>query len=382
MSSMEDGAGLGHTVRVGLNTRAGMRLGAALGLLFLTGPAVDLARESTGDVRRSFQAGTLALFVALYVSLLPPAPWVVRPGRRWPEIGVAALVALATALSAIGAPGSFVALYVYAVAASGLLLGPYSAAGVISIVTVGVGAGLVATGANGSAAAAILLTIVTIGVMTAAFGSQVRRNRQLRSARNELARLAVTEERLRIARDVHDLLGHTLSVIALKTELAAKLVARDATRAVAELDEVQVVTRHALAEVREAVHSYRHLGLDEALAGARAQLEAAGIEPRLDESEVSLPDDAEGVLAWAVREGVTNVVRHSHARHCAIRLSNDGAFAAVEIEDDGSATGGYGDGSGLAGLAERAERMRGRLEASALPAGGFRLLVSVPLTPP
>jgi two-component system sensor histidine kinase DesK len=171
-------------------------------------------------------------------------------------------------------------------------------------------------------------------------------------------------------------------VIALKSELAAKLVERDAARAAAELHDVQAVTRQALAEVREAVHSYRRLALGEALAGARAQLEAAGIESLLDESELSLPDEAEAVLAWAVREGVTNVVRHSHARHCAIRVHSDGEFAAVEIEDDGSAVGESDGGSRLAGLAERAERMRGKLEAGALPDGGFRLLVSVPVAAP
>jgi two-component system sensor histidine kinase DesK len=356
-----------------------MRVGIALGLLFLTGPVFDLAHQSTGDAERAVHAAGLALFVALYLSLLPPARWLVRLGPQTNRLGVAGLVALPTILLATGAPGSFVALYVYAVGAAGLLFRPYVAAGVTLLVAAGVGAGLAATDTNASTDSAVLLTIVAIGAMTAGVGSVVRKNRQLQSARNELARLAVTEERLRIARDLHDLLGHTLSVIALKSELAARLVDRDAARAVAELDDVQAVTRQALAEVREAVHSYRRLGLEEALAGARAQLDAAGIETRLDESEVALTDGAETVLAWAVREGVTNVVRHSHARHCAIRLRSDGEFAAVEIEDDGRAVGETGAGSGLEGLAERAQRMHGRLEASALPDGGFRLLVSVPV---
>jgi two-component system sensor histidine kinase DesK len=362
-----------------MRMRAWIRLGNVLGLLFLIGPATDLAHQSTGAAHRALYAAGLALFGGLYVSLLPPARWLTRIARR-PELsGIVALLTLATLLVATGAPDSFVALYVYAVAAAGLVLEPRVAAAVTLLVTAGVGAGLAATDASSSTAAAILLTIVAIGTMTTALGSQVRSNRQLRSARNELARLAVTEERLRIARDLHDLLGHTLSVIALRSELAAKLVERDAARAIAELDDVQAVTREALTEVREAVHSYRRLALDEALDGARAQLEAAGIEPRLDESAISLPDEAEAVLAWAIREGVTNVVRHSDARHCAIRIRSNGDVAAVEIEDDGRTLGASEAGSGLAGLAERAERVRGKVEAGALPEGGFRLLVSVPV---
>jgi two-component system sensor histidine kinase DesK len=380
MSSMT-GQELERTDWAGLPMRAWTRVFATLGLLFLIGPVVDLA-QSTGGAQRVLYAGGLALFAVLYVSLLPPAPWLTRIVSRPERAGIAALVALATILLAGGAPASFVALYVYAVAAAGLLLEPRWAAAVTLLVAAGVGAGLAATDASASTAAAVLLTIAGIGAMTAALGNQVRTNRQLRSARNEVARLAVAEERLRIARDLHDLLGHTLSVVALKSELAAKLVERDPARASAELDDVQAVTRRALAEVREAVHSYRRLALGEALAGARAQLEAAGIESRLDEADVSLPDEAEAVLAWAVREGVTNVVRHSHARHCAIRVRSDGEFAAVEIEDDGRAVGESDAGSGLAGLAERAERMRGRLEAGALPDGGFRLLVSVPVAAP
>ncbi len=381
MSSMADlELGSGHWA--GIPSRIWMRLCVALGLLFLSGPVVDLVHQSAGVPQRVLYATGLALFAFLYVSLLPPARWLSRLLGQTEGAGIVALLVLATGLLAGGAPASFVALYVYAVAAAGLLLEPLAAAAVTVLIAAGVGVGLAATDTSGSTFAAVMLTIAGIGAMTAALGNQVRTNVQLRFARTELARLAVTDERLRIARDLHDLLGHTLSVIALKSELAARLVERDSARAVAELDDVQAVTRGALAEVREAVLSYRRLALDEALAGARAQLEAAGIESLLEERALSLPDEAEAVLAWAVREGVTNVVRHSHARHCAIRVHSDGAFAAVEIEDDGRADGDSDAGSGLAGLAERAERIRGRLEAGALPDGGFRLLVSVPLAAP
>jgi two-component system, NarL family, sensor histidine kinase DesK len=184
---------------------------------------------------------------------------------------------------------------------------------------------------------------------------------------------------LRIARDLHDLLGHSLSVIALKSELARKLVERDPPRAVAELDDVQSVTRTALAEVREAVQGYRRLALAEALETAQTALAAAGIDCELADADVALPADVDAVLAWAVREGTTNVIRHSGARRCEIRVRAGLEGAAVEVVDDGSGDDRRdGGGSGLAGLAERASRERGRIEAGPRPEGGFRLRVIVP----
>jgi two-component system, NarL family, sensor histidine kinase DesK len=379
MSGMDIDAWLERPVRGGLARRMRMRIGVVVGLLFLTGPAVDLVHQSTGDVQRAARAAGVALFVWLYASMLPPSPWILRIGPRAHRAGVLALALVATVLVATGAPGSFFALYVYVVAAAGIVLEPRRAVAVTLVTAAAVGAALVTRGATASQAGSLLLTIVAIGGMMAAFGRQIHANRQLREAREELARLAVAEERLRIARDLHDLLGHTLSVIALKSELAAKLVERDAARAAAELGDVQAVTRQALAEVREAVHAYRHLALGDALDGARAQLAAAGIELRLDEDELALPADVEAVLAWAVREGTTNVVRHSGARSCAIRVRGNADTAAVEVEDDGVGPAPARTGSGLAGLAERVDRVRGRLEAGARPEGGFRLLLTVPL---
>jgi two-component system sensor histidine kinase DesK len=379
MSRMEIDAWLDRPVEGRFARRARMRLGVLLGLLFLVGPVVDLAHQASGEPQRVARATAVAAFVWLYASLLPPAHWIVRLGPRVQQVGVGVLAALATALLATGAPRSFAVLDVYVVAAVGLVFRSRTAASVTALVAAGVGAGLLASGGKASAAGSIMLTILAVGATMGAFGRQVRVNRELRAAREELARLAVTDERLRIARDLHDLLGHTLSVIALKTELAARLVERDPARALGELEEVQEVTRQALGEVREAVHAYRRLALEEALAGARAQLDAAGIECRLEQSDVALPEEVEAVLAWAVREGATNVVRHSGARRCAIRICADGESAAVEVEDDGRPAATAGVGNGLVGLAERAERVRGRLEASALPGGGFRLLVTVPL---
>jgi two-component system sensor histidine kinase DesK len=352
----------------GVARRMRMRVGTILGLLFLIGPAVDLAHQHTADGALAARAAGLAVFVWLYASLLPPSPWVVRLGAHAHRAGIVGLAAIASVLVATGAPHSFFALYVYVVAAAGLVLRARAAAAVVLVTAAGVAIGLLATGTTASEMASLILTILAIGAMMAAFGRQVHANRQLREAREELTRLAVADERLRIARDLHDLLGHTLSVIALKSELAQKLVARDPDRAAAELGEVQ-----------EAVHAYRQLALDDALNGARTALAAAGIECRLDETELEVSEDVEAVLAWAVREATTNVVRHSGARNCAIRIhARDGAVA-VEVEDDGAGPAPGRAGSGLAGLAERAARVRGSLETGARPEGGFRLRLTVPL---
>lgn len=359
---------------------ARIRAGQLLGLLFLIGPLSDLAGASLSPVRLAAIAVAVAAFVGLFLALLPPAPAIARRGLRGLVVGLAVLAALAAATLALGAPRSFVALFVYFVAAAGLLLPTRGAVAVIGVTAIAVGVASAADGSDSSTVAAQVLTVVTIGVMLASLGRHSRTIRELRAAREELARLAVSEERLRIGRDLHDLLGHTLSLVALKSELAAKLVRDDPERARAEMNEVHDVTRRALAEVREAVHGYRRLALDEALDGARTALSAAGIGVRVDGSADKLPAEVENVLAWAVREATTNVVRHSGARTCAISLATDGDAVALQIDDDGTSDlAAARNGAGLAGLAERAGRLHGTLETGARPGGGFRLRLSVPL---
>jgi two-component system, NarL family, sensor histidine kinase DesK len=359
------------------------RLGVLLGLLFLVGPLTDLLGGSYSAAHLIGLLVGLALFVALYVSLLPPAAWLRRLGPGAPEGALALLLVIPVSLIAAGAPASFVALFVYFTAAAGILLPPGLALGVIAATAAGVAtAGIVRNEDTGAIAAAVL-TIVSIGVLMTAFGRIARANRELESTREELARLAVSDERLRFARDLHDLLGHSLSVIALKSELAAKLVDTDPRRAAAELEDIQSVTRAALGEVRETVHGYRRLPLSEAVSGARAALAAAGIDLELADTHPELPADLDTVLAWAVREGTTNVIRHSGARSCAIRIRADDGMAAVEIEDDGTTPPDPArGGSGLVGLRERAQRVRGTVEAGARPGGGFRLALTVPLVEP
>jgi two-component system sensor histidine kinase DesK len=202
-------------------------------------------------------------------------------------------------------------------------------------------------------------------------------NAQLVEARDELARSAVAEERMRFARDLHDLLGHSLSLIALKSELAGRLAERDPARARQEMADVEAAARRALAEVRDAVSGYRQVSLAQALAEARSALSAAGITLRAPGPGDPLPAAVDAVLGWVVREATTNVLRHSGARSVTVdvRPTDDGI--RLTVTDDGR--GGAGPrGTGLAGLAERVEALGGRLEAGPAEGRGFRLTVVVP----
>jgi two-component system sensor histidine kinase DesK len=215
-----------------------------------------------------------------------------------------------------------------------------------------------------------------------------RTNRALVAARHELARLAVADERARIARDLHDTLGHSLSVIALKSELAGRLIDEDPIRARAEIEDVQKVARESLSAVRETIGGYRRASLATELAGARTVLAAAGIEGRVEPAPEGLPPATDAILGWAVREGVTNIVRHGRARSAEIRVQTDPAGVAVEIRNDrspdvgltlGPARPAATAGTGLAGLRERVATVGGVVEAGGLPDGGFRLRVSIPI---
>ena len=174
-----------------------------------------------------------------------------------------------------------------------------------------------------------------IGLLLVLMRDLRMRNQELSEARAELALSAVAAERERFARDLHDLLGHSLSVIAIKAELAGRLMGLDDERAATEVADVERVARESLREVREAVSGYRQPTLEKELEGARVALSAAGIEAEFERAPVTLDPDVEAVLAWAVREGATNVIRHSGARHCHVTVKAGLADAAVEVVDDG-----------------------------------------------
>jgi two-component system sensor histidine kinase DesK len=206
--------------------------------------------------------------------------------------------------------------------------------------------------------------VVMVGLGNIVAAEDRRRNEQLRRAHEHVEEMAKLAERERIARDLHDVLGHTLSVIALKSELASKLADIDTARAIGEIRDVERVSRQALSEVRAAVEGYRARGLRGELRSAAQTLGAAGVRLDTDVAPVALPAKQETVLALAVREAITNVVRHANATMCRISLAQDGGRIVLRIEDDG--VGGVPrEGNGLTGMRERVTAIGGTLQVAA-----------------
>ncbi|WP_217163909.1 sensor histidine kinase [Streptomyces sp. AC512_CC834] len=218
-------------------------------------------------------------------------------------------------------------------------------------------------------------------MVTAAILSLSDAVRQLRAAREELATRAVAEERLRFSRDLHDLLGHTLSVIVVKSEAARRLAHRDLDAALTQITDIESVGRQALTEIREAVTGYREGSLGTELDRARSALSAADVEPVVRRSGPPLPPQAEALLGWVVREAVTNVVRHSGASRCEIAVSGSGERARLTVTDNGTgvADSTQGPGTGLTGLTERLATAGGSLTAGVEPRGGFSVTAELPV---
>ncbi len=221
---------------------------------------------------------------------------------------------------------------------------------------------------------------VIVGLSNLFVAKQKRTDQKLRDAQQENIALAAVAERERIARDLHDVLGHTLSVIVLKAELAGRLMGRDDKRAAAEIADVERTARTALAEVREAIGGYRAKGLSAEVEQARLTLDAAGVALTCVSKPPSLKAREETVLSLAVREAVTNIVRHAHATRCTMRFATtvDG-FASLEVEDDGAA-GVAREGNGLRGMRERVQELGGRFRIEAEPGTklGTKLVIELP----
>ena len=226
-----------------------------------------------------------------------------------------------------------------------------------------------------SASWPIVFTII-VGAINIHFCQVGRSNARLRLAHDEIEHLAKMAERERIARDLHDLLGHTLSLVILKSELASKLAERDPERARDEIRDVERIAREALAEVRSAVAGYRSGGLENEISHARNALASAGVALETQVDKTQLPPAHEAVLALALREAVTNIVRHAGARHCRIQLQATDAQCVLIVADDGRG-GNEPFGSGLTGMRERVEVLGGTMTRDGR--AGTTLTVALPL---
>jgi two-component system, NarL family, sensor histidine kinase DesK len=290
-----------------------------------------------------------------------------------------AMTALILALIVVAPQHGWWWIFQHAIIAAGLVLPPAMAVGATAtLLALAIGVSWQVTGRFDS----MLLIQVAFGASAIAIRQLTHTVGELHQARAELARLAVAEERLRISRDLHDLLGRSLSAIVLKSELAGKLLARSPHQASSELADIERTAREALSHVRETITGWRSPTLQGELAAARDLLVAAGIAATIDAPAAPLPQPLDRLLAWAVREGVTNVVRHSRATNCVIRVEQVGGLAHVSVTDDGPGgtdTSSIARGHGLQGLTERAVARGGRVLAGPQPDGGFRLEVEAPL---
>ncbi|MBM3818317.1 MAG: sensor histidine kinase [Acidimicrobiia bacterium] len=217
-----------------------------------------------------------------------------------------------------------------------------------------------------------------VGGMNVFQAERIRQHAALLRAHEDVEEMAKLAERERIARDLHDLLGHTLSVITLKSELASKLAESDPGRAMQEIRDVERVSRDALSEVRRAVEGYQQHGLHGQLQSAANVLTAAGVRLETHIAPVSLPARYETVLALALREAMTNIVRHAASTRCVVRLAADDRTIVLTVEDDGRG-GPVVEGIGLSGMRGRVAELGGRVDIDGR--NGLRLVVTLPAVP-
>ncbi len=321
--------------------------------------------------------GTL-LFAAWYLSLFVRRRHQLRQGevraqleRGLVGVGVGVVLAVVVCV-AVGQSGTATAVYLCVLCAM-TLPNPWAIPFAGGTAAAFYAAGFLVPGWTPDPSLLLSMAAATLAV----WGIQMTmmRNAELLVATDENRRLAVSEERNRFARDLHDILGHSLTVITVKAELAQRLFDLDPERARAEVHDLERLSRDALADVRRTVEGYRELTLPGELTRARMALKAAEIDADLPNSTDEVPTDVRELFAWAVREGVTNVIRHSGAGRCTVRLTCE----AVEVLDDGCGPASERrGGSGLVGLRERAAAHGGTVVTRSLEPKGYALRVVVP----
>jgi two-component system sensor histidine kinase DesK len=347
---------------------------AVVWLVYLL-PVVQAALDLTDPLRRAASLLVVAAFVAAYLTVFVRtrrARWITdrTPPVRQRVLAMGVTTGLSVvALALIGQQANNILVYL-AITAILVLDTRAGWAFVLAVVAAVEVSSRVVAGwepDDGSLGFSVFLGAAALWGIT----QMINRNRELARAHERIAAMAVTEERTRFARDLHDLLGHSLTVITVKAELAGRLMPIDPARAEQEVHDVERLARDALADVRAAVAGYREVSLAGELVSARTALTAAGITAQLPTAVDDVPGERRELFGWAVREGVTNVVRHSGAAVCRIIVDRDG----VRIEDDGRGPAGGSSGTGLDGLRERAAQQGATVSMGSGPDGGFRLRV-------
>lgn len=316
---------------------------------FVLTPFIDERQNNTAGYVL-YALGLVAFFVLYFRSY-----WV-----RGRELVFVAAATLALGLAfwpvSLGA-GAF---FIYAAGMIGLLESPrWAGRGVVAIALITIIEALILRRELWNASWPVVFVLI-VGGINIHYSQVGRANARLRLAHEEIEHMAKLAERERIARDLHDLLGHTLSLVILKSELASKLAERDPERSREEIRDVERIAREALAEVRAAVSGYRTSGLDAEVQRAKKTLATAGMRLETDIAPRKLPPPQEAVLCLALREAITNIVRHSGARNCRLTIACNDATCTLSIADDGRG-GNAPFGSGLSGMRERVDVLGGTL---------------------
>jgi two-component system, NarL family, sensor histidine kinase DesK len=343
----------------------------AINLIWLIYSGFFIAQPLQTGLRRDWLALAVVYpcFLALYLSFV----WARTHRRR--ELLLLALAILGVAYypmnpSAGGTLLIYVAAFVpFATASFALATGT-----IIAVTLTSVAAGVLLH-LNPWSVGSLSLLAASIGTGNLFGALRMAANERLLMAQEQIEHLAKVAERERIARDLHDVLGHTLSVVVLKSELAGKLMGSDAERARHEIAEVEHIARQALSEVREAVRGYRTEGIAAEIARARRTLEAAGVRLDWQGETVTLVPAHESVLSLVLREAVTNILRHAGATSCELQLATDNQGTSLSVRDNGHGAI-RNEGNGIRGMRERVEALGGRLDIDSR--GGTRLSVYIP----
>ncbi|MFF4405779.1 sensor histidine kinase [Streptomyces sp. NPDC001262] len=352
-------------------------------LLALTGDVIDIFR---GRTPLPWLAGAgLMAFAACYVTAIVTSLDEHRRETRSPFAALAGLIVVTYALT-IGYGGDWMLCFPLLSLATGVVMrlkGPWLG-GALGVTGLSVWA-ITTFQDHPQNTLAIAWGTSLSGVVAATLLNFFETVARLKATQEELAHAAVERERLRFSRDLHDLLGHTMSVIVVKAEAVRRLAPRNLDAALGQAADIEAVGRQALTEIREAVTGYREGSLATELDRARSCLDASGITTDIRQSGPPLPPQTAALLGWVVREGVTNVIRHSGADRCAIEVRGEPGRVHLEITDDGrgvgsgtNTTSGTG-GTGLKGLTERLAAAGGSLTTGPHSKRGFRLVAELPV---